>query len=242
MCGGILTESVLYACLRLCTGASPVEGSIWGQEVEYSNPSCLLPLSICIPLEPTWFVTGIKDARKNCMLDPQETPYWKGVKQSYCLLKSFSGNLGHLLTPTNRSFETRTPLKVILYNLLWFIWTLNWSMNQPQTWYDLMQGRLFWSKHLAAAEIRKWVSKYSLDQARDSSDKSCRSGRSDASAQHTWALLLCTTGSGLCYYVLQETWPASVGKYLSERCNTVHYMWWLFYAHYVCALHARGKK
>ena len=115
-------------------------------------------------------------------------------------------------------------------------------MNQPQTWYDLMQARLFWSKHLAAAEIRKWVSKYSLDQARDSSDKSCRSGRSDASAQHTWALLLCTTGSGLCYYVLQETWPASVGKYLSERCNTVHYMWWLFYAHYVCALHARGKK
>ena len=118
MCGGKLTESVLYACLRLCTGASPVEGSIWGQEVEYSDPSCLPPLSICIPLEPTWFVTGIKDARKNCMLVPQQTPYWKGVKQSHSLLKSFSGNLGHLLTPTNRFFETRTPLKVIVWSNL----------------------------------------------------------------------------------------------------------------------------
>ena len=118
MCGGKSTESVLYACLRLRTGASPVEGSIWGQEVEYSNPPCLPQLSICIPLELTWFVTEIKDARKNCILEPQETPYWKGEKQSYYLLKSFSGNLGHHLTPTKRFFETRTPLKVIARSTL----------------------------------------------------------------------------------------------------------------------------
>ena len=88
----IMYKYMIYLCVVVnwlnlyCTHASAcarvprqLKGSIWGQEVEYSDPPCLPPLSICIPLEPTWFVTGIKDARKNCVLDPQETPNKKGV-------------------------------------------------------------------------------------------------------------------------------------------------------------------
>ena len=69
------------------------------------------PLSICIPVEPTWFVTGIKDARKNCMLDPQETPFFEKEWNNHIVYWNLFPSISDIFCLQLTDFWDNGPLK-----------------------------------------------------------------------------------------------------------------------------------